>query len=111
MPAGQGGKTKHPLSGGGAGTVPAGQGALLAVPMPATIQKKTRAEIRTAAPEIRCVAEQITDPAESIRSTNGSGLGLIEITAVLFARLLASSRGGAEPSGRRRQSKSAVQQH
>jgi hypothetical protein len=80
--------------------VPGGQGALLAVPMPAAIQKKTRAEIKNAGPEIRCVAEQIADPAESIRSTNGSGLGLIEITAVLFARLLASSRGGAEPSGR-----------
>jgi hypothetical protein len=62
--------------------------------------RKDRAEIKTAAPEIRCVAEQISDPAESTRSTNGSALGLIETTAVLFARLLASSRGGAEPSGR-----------
>jgi hypothetical protein len=100
VPAGQGANTRHPLSGGGAGTVPGGQGALLAVPMPATIQKKTRAEIKPAAPEIRCVAEQVADPAESTRSTNGSGLGLIETTAVLFARLPASSRGGAEPSGR-----------
>jgi hypothetical protein len=100
VPAGQGAKTRHPLSGGGAGTVPGGQGPLFAAPMPTTTQKKTRAEIKTAAPEIRCVAEQISDPAESTRSTNGSALGLIETTAVLFARLLASSRGGAEPSGR-----------
>jgi hypothetical protein len=111
VPAGQGAKTRHPLSGGGAGTVPGGQGALLAVPIPATIQKKIKAGIRTAAPEIRCLAAQIADPAEGTRSTNGSGLGLIEITAVLFARLLASSRGGAEPKRALRQSKSAVQQH
>jgi hypothetical protein len=44
--------------------VPGGQGALLAVPMPATIQKKTRAETKAAAPEIRRVAQQTDDRAE-----------------------------------------------
>jgi hypothetical protein len=61
VPAGQGVNTRHPLSGGGAGTVPGGQGALFAVPMPAIIQKKP--ELKQA-PEIRRVAEQTDDRSE-----------------------------------------------
>jgi hypothetical protein len=63
-PAGQGANTRHPLSGGGAGTVPGGQGVLLAVPIPTTTQKKARAEAKAAVAEIRRVAQQTADRAE-----------------------------------------------
>jgi hypothetical protein len=66
--------------------VPGGQGALIAVPAPTTIQKKARAEIKTAKPEISRVAQQTAELAQLAQSTSGSNLAPIRTTDILSAR-------------------------
>lgn len=111
MPAGQGAKTKHPLSGGGAGTVPGGQGALLAVPMPATIQRKTRAENKNRRAEnpLRRGANFRPGGKHSInqRFRTGSHRDYRRVVRSLASFIAWWSRTKRSL----RQSKSAVQQH
>ncbi len=66
--------------------MPGGQGALLAVPTPTTIQKKARAEIKAAEPEISRVAQQTAELAQLARPTSGSNVAPIRITDLLSAQ-------------------------